>query len=653
MLELSSAGRPVALSPGTSLQLELNSPLFDEEVVRGSFAYSFSIPAFPNGPLYGFPERLDADQPPGAELPAELRLDGLPLLLGTQRVRSAGEKKYSVSLNGTLGGLAAALSRRAIPSFEYGGLRQMPPAQPYGGGEVGGLLQVPGWVLHANEVVRHPESYDYVFAPVRVDNFYEPAPAATDPPPAAVPPIVLNPWVANSNAANAYGLPAGGTFTPNGFIGYQRVRLTLPNIFGSGGLGTVQPTTPSGETIVLPVFGQLACPFPRLRYVLRCIFEESGQRLDEPRFLPGELGELVIVSPHNALSGRPDPAGVLQSSFRLADALPDVSVAQLLLALRRGLGVVVDTDPATGLVYTRYLHELVATPAAEADDWTGRLAGPAEVEIAGASALKLVYETDPDDALTKDLLQQAPDPATLGPAVDTLAELPRVGLVGLPPETRLVRQAGAYYRSRATYSAASTTELSWFFLAEQLDGVQVGGAGGPEQAQGFAFTQLGRAPFQLDPANAYQLDPRATEFMEVPAMRRPGFEPGNLDPTAPGRPTALRLLFWRGLQPASDGTSLYPLLTPLHTNQAGQTVGQLSLRLSGPAGTYVQLLRGWLEVQRRGVVVKQALRLSSLDLGRLDLSRKVRLDGVEYFVRKLSPTVPLRKPVGAELVRAS
>ena len=73
---------------------------------------------------------------------------------------------------------------------------------------------------------------------------------------------------------------------------------------------------------------------------------------------------------------------------------------------------------------------------------------------------------------------------------------------------------------------------------------------------------------------------------------------------------------------ASDG-SRYPLLTPLNTNQAGAVVGQLSLRLTGPAGTYAQLLRGWLEVKRRGTVVKQALRLSVLDLARL-LSRAHR-----------------------------
>ena len=104
-LQLTSAGRPVHLSAGTSTQLEYNSPLFDEEAIKGSFSYSFGVPALPNGPLYGWPERADAAATPGAQLPAELGLDGLPVLVGTQRVKSASPSKYSVSVQAGLSGL--------------------------------------------------------------------------------------------------------------------------------------------------------------------------------------------------------------------------------------------------------------------------------------------------------------------------------------------------------------------------------------------------------------------------------------------------------------------------------------------------------------------------------------------------------------------
>ena len=648
MLELTSAGRPIRLSPGTSVQLEHNSPLFDEEVVRGSFSYSFAVPAAPNGLVYGFPERPDADAPPGAELPAELALDGLPLLVGSQRIRSASASKYNVNLTGALGALATKLSGRAIHSFEYEGLRQMPPAQPFGGGAVGGLLQVPGWVLHANEVVRHPEAYDYVFAPVRVEDFYEPAPAPAPPVPGqiVVPPAVLNPWLAN-NASLNNGLPMGGTFTYIGFKGYQRLVFTLPNIFVSSWSLPVR----SDDGQLLPIYGQLACPFPRLRYVLRRIFQESGLVVNDANFLPGELADLVIVSPADAMRSDVDAAGVLQDGFYLADALPDVTVAGLLKALRRAFGLIVVIDEDDRRVSTVLLRDILAAPASTVPDLTECLAGPAEIEINEPAALKLVYETDQADRVTQELFTQLPDPASLAPAVEQLSDLPATAPLSLASQTRLVRREGAYYKSRATWLGAGTlADLTWVYVGPHLSGVEVGGPGGEEYPQGFAFTQMGKAPFQADPQYSYQLDPAATEYMEVPTLCRPGFEPTNLDPKATPRPSALRLMFWRGLQPASDG-SLYPLVTPLHTNQAGQAVGTLSLRLGGLAGTYEQLLRGWLELKRGGVVRKQPLHLSVLDLARFDLARKVRFDGIEYLVRKLAVTVPLRRPVMAELVR--
>ncbi len=645
MLELTSAGRPVVLSPGTSVQLEYHSPLFDDDVVKGAYSYTFTLPARPNGPLLGFPERLDAAAQPGAERPAELAADGVPLLSGTLRIRTASEKSYGVNLAGPASSLATVLTARFLHTFDYGGVRTMPAAQPYGGAPAGGLLQVPGWVLHANEVVRHAEAYDYVFAPVRCDNFLQEAPAP-DPAGPPLPPAVLNAWLGRNDPASGQGLPAGGTFMATTLKGYARLGVPFFNVFNPQ-----WSAASSGAGELLPVFSQFACPFPRLRYVLRCIFVESGLEIDEAHFLPGELGDLVIVSPADVVRTVRDAAGVLQTGFSLADALPLLSVAELLQQLRQGLGLVVEQDPLSQRVYTRLLADVVAAPAAV--DWTDRRAGGAEVSLEPPTALKLVYATDADDALTQDLLAKVPDPATLSPAVDALADLPALSLVGLPAEVRLVRQLGAYYQSVASWpdQASTQTTLAWQFVAPQLDGVEVGGPDGQEYSQGFAFTQMGRAPFQADPKLAVSLDPAATEWMDVPALSRPGYDPANGAPDAVARPTALRLLFWRGLQPASDGT-LYPLLTPLHTNQAGQAVGSLSLRLGGAHGTYEQLLRGWLDVKRRGVVVTQALRLSTPDLARLTLSGKVRLDGRDYLVRKLAASAPLRKPVVTELVPA-
>jgi hypothetical protein len=128
----------------------------------------------------------------------------------------------------------------------------------------------------------------------------------------------------------------------------------------------------------------------------------------------------------------------------------------------------------------------------------------------------------------------------------------------------------------------------------------------------------------------------------LPAISQPPYQAQLTDVK---RSSALRLMFYNGLQPCSDGVTQYPQLAM--TNAAGTH----SLRLTGASGTYEQRLKAWLPVKLRGVSYKQPLLLTSLHLAQFDLTRQVWLDGVAYLVRKLSAAVPLQRPASVELVR--
>jgi hypothetical protein len=590
MLELTSDEQPVHLSPGTSVQLEYNSPLFDEDVIKGAFSYSFGVPAPPNGPLYGFPERPDRASAPGAQLPAALVLDGLPLLTGTQRVKSATPAKYNVNLQGGLAG--AKLSERPLSSFAYGGVRLF-PRQVYDGLDGGGNPQYkPGLLVHANEVVANPQEYDYVFAPLR--NEYLPAGAVAPTDPLGYYPLSVNVW--------------GGT----GFTyATQQLVTGLPPAVGGG---------------VVNIF----CPFPRLRYVLQAILEESGLMVDVAQLLPGELGEVFLVS--NAwLIDRGDWT---QVGFSLADVVPALSVGELLAALRQDLGVVVYVDPATQRARTAYLVERVAADAAHAD-LTALLAGAPEVTVEDDQGLTLTYRVDSEDELTKDLLGKELDPSLVLPAVATVADLPATALMVDNPragQVRLVEDRGTYYECFPVYRDPVSANLTWTELPESLPSVQVNG-GGDGQAQHSCYTTT--RPTRLLPST---VAPTAV----LPAIAQPPYQAQLTDVK---RSSALRLLFYNGLQPCSDGVTQYPQLAM--TNAAGTH----SLRLTGASGTYEQRLKAWLPVKLRGVSYKYPLLMSSLHLAQLDLTRQLWLDGVAYLVRKLSATVPLKKPATVELVR--
>lgn len=602
MLELTSNGEPVHLTPGTSVQLEYNSPLFDEDTIAGSFSYSVNVPAGPNGRLYGWPERPDRAGEPGAVLPAELADDGLPLLTGAQRVKSASVAKYAISLQGGLSG--AQLSERPLSSFAYGGLRAVPRYVPLAGlpGTSGH-----GLTAHANAVVANPAAYDYVFAPLR--NEYRSAaqalPAGVAIDPVAYPLNTVNQWLVRP--APLLGMPAGGTF--------------LYNI----------------DFVVVPVNGAPAfeplppyCPFPRLRYVLQAICEESGLLVDLPNLLPGELGELVVASNAQLV----DRGDATTFRFSLADVVPALTVAELLAALRQDYGIVLYQDVRTRRVRTCYLHERVA-PGALPQDYTATLAGSPEVTVAETLGLTLTHQVDDGDELTKDLLEQQPAASLILPAVATVADLPaRATILTDNPkagQVRLVQQLDTYYVCTVQALNILTVTLSWAPLVVNLPPVLVGG-GGEEQAQATCYTAE-------RPTELYQ---GSGVTIALPAISQP---PYRADQSEVERSSVLRLLFYRGLQLASDGVMRCPQLS--HRSPSGA----LSTRLSGSTGTYAQLLRGWLPVKLRGSSYKQALLLTTLDLSRLDLTRPVWLDGVAYLVRKLSATVPLKKAASAELVR--
>lgn len=590
-LELTSAGRPVQLSPGTGVQLEWNSPLFDEDTMKGTFSYSLAVPAGPNGPLYGFPERPDGATAPGALLPAELSLAGLPLLSGRQRIKAASPSKYTVNLQDGLSG--AGLSERQLSSFAYGGLREVPRYVPLAG--VPGT-SAPGLTLHANAVVASPADYDYVFAPLR--NEYQATNSAL---PLVYPvPNTVNPWTVRP--VPVLGMPAGGSFT-------YYIQLST----GAPGSPVTDPWPPY-------------CPFPKLRYVLQAICEESGLAVDVAQLLPGELGELVIAG-NAQLVDRGD-AQTLR--FSLADVLPALTVAQLLAALRQDLGVVVYVDPLSRRVRSARLSEQVA-PGAPYVDLSARLAGDPEVSIDDTPAgVTLTYQVDGDDALTKDLLSQ--QPASVGEPVATVADLPATGpLLPSPPLPRLVLAEQVYYQAVASYRDLTSVSLSWSRLVEALPPVLVAG-GGEAQAMASCYTR------EL----ATELQDASGVTLALPAISQP---PYRADQTAVERSAVLRLLFYRGLQLASDGVMRCPQLS--HQSASGA----LSVRLGGAQGTYAQLLEAWLPFKRSAVSYQVPLLLTPLDLARLDLAQPLRLDGVAYLVRKLSATVPLQKPATAELVR--
>ncbi|MCC2546432.1 hypothetical protein LJY25_08245 [Hymenobacter sp. BT175] len=599
MLEFTSAGTPIVLAPGTSVQLEYNSPLFDEEALKGNFSYALGVPAEDNGPVYGFPELPANAQAAPSQLPAELSQDGYTLLRGVQNVTGVNTRRYTVGVIGGLNALAAAMDGRKLHEFQYGGKREVPLYEETSPG-----FFRPGIIGHANATVQNPEAFDYVFAPLHNPGFFD----TTLPDPNCF----VNPWVYSD--IDFLGQPAGGTFI-------YRIPFSVPG--GSQALPDQPPM----------------CAFPYVHYVLTSIFRELGFVVDTADMLAGEMRTLVVAG--NACLPSLNSISFVQS-FYLADVLPDVTVAEFLKVLRDDFGLVVVLTPR-GTVRTVYCRDVLGSP--DYVDLT-HVATPApEKTISTPKGVTLAYRADSEDVSAKDLGkgfegQVVGDPVTLLSELPTTAPvtLDAFGRPKLPePQIRLVVEKDAYYKSKARYFLGEpSTALDWEFFGLNYRPLDVNG-GGTRQEQGHATTRMKRVDFDLVG--------RQTGLF--PHMSQRGFQVGGEGT----RSTAVRLLFYRGLQPLATPGQVYPMLDAHNRNLAGQQTGTLSLRLDGEAGTYKQFLREWLQVKLNPVVVKDLWALPPDVLAQFDFTRKVMVDGVQYLVRKISATAPVTKASKVDLSR--
>ncbi len=195
-----------------------------------------------------------------------------------------------------------------------------------------------------------------------------------------------------------------------------------------------------------------------------------------------------------------------------------------------------------------------------------------------------------------------------------------------------VRTAGAAYRDVAN-------EGNGFTLAFTADGddellksapwPELVLGGGTEKIQPAADTlRMVREPDPQQPGRSWL----------VPAAEQPGYSARPAYEQADKRGGQLRFLFYRGLQPASDG-SLYPLGSAGTIDYAGATVGRYALAWEGPQGLYQQWHKPWLDFRANARTEERTVALSLGEFLALDPTEKDLVQGLKFLWESISLTV--------------
>jgi len=576
MLRIYIELQEIDLLPGTSMQIELNNPLFDAEndKIKGGFSLPFTIPLTDkNRVIFGFPDVIDNTVNVRREFTCYLEADG-ETLQGLLKLRRIEKKKITANVMVGISAIGKSLQERKLNSFEFGGIREM-------GGST------PEAAAHMNLIASYPDDSDYTFAPIKntivfgegkLDDFFKD-------------------HIINDFKNNTFVLTPGNTTTrPRGL-----------------------------------------CPLPKLRYVLLQALRELALQVEES-FFDAELSRLFIIS--NAGLERIMPSAVKVGEtevahyeteykyfFRIADLVPDLTLIDLL----RKLAVTFGLSPQVSLNNKLILAKL--NDIIESLDYLecSHLASDAGEDINDQEAFNFFYKTDNDDAEPGTHIADFEDITVLEPVPsykflqDTFR---KDSGTAEPRQVRFIEDIKQYYIYKYTYN-----QIGWFYYSDNYAPVKTAAAG-TDIPQGIAPVICSIVDWNGEPT-----------LLPVMQLKR------TLPNIALNNPTPeLRLLFYRGFQPYPVQNKIYPLLTDDVFNAKGEKIGDYSLRLDGEHGTYAKFLKPWYNFKSSSRSIRKKIAWSMVDLANLNMNRKLAIDGNLYLVRKVTFSLPVRKPVDAELV---
>lgn len=570
MLRIYIDYQEIDLLPNTSIQLELNNPLFDAEndIIKGSFSMPFTIPLTArNRIVFSFPDVIDNVQNLLRDFPCFIESDG-ETIQGVLKLRNIDGKKINVNLTVGISAIGKSLQERKIYSFDFGGLRVMGTSNEE-------------LVDHMNLKSMYPDDSEYIFAPIKNpvvtgesdwdDHFKE---------------YIINDFVNSSFVLR----PGGSIERPRG-----------------------------------------VCPFPKLRYVLLQIMQELGIQVEES-FFDAEMSRLFLISNAGleriivyAVEDQPTRYDTTYAfQFRIGDLLPDLTVIELLRKLALTFGLAIQVTLNNKLILGK-LNDIIASD--DYIDVSHLTSSVPNIEITEKELYNFIYKLDGDDSEPGEKIKDFADLIFM-PDVATYVQL-----ISLPDakhnHLRYVKEIKQYYVFLVEFG-----NIAWKFYCDDYGPIRNGE--GTDITQGIAPVIVQRTPFN-------------GEGLLLPTLKLKRYLP---DFGLIYRSPELRLLFYRGLQSYQTVNKLYPLLTDEIYNTKGEIVGNYSLRLGGEHGTYENFLKSWYQVKGRLRPVKKKIAWSMLDIANLDMSKKLNIDGDRYLIRKVSLTLPIRKPVDVDLVYA-
>lgn len=371
-------------------------------------------------------------------------------------------------------------------------------------------------------------------------------------------------------------------------------------------------------------------PFARLEYIIERIFAGQEFHFRNEFQIIDELRLLCVYNNRSLWTFEG-----LETTINLKNHVSETASTAFLRKIMSGFNLGLFTNVFTRTIALVPLNSLVVRPPAH--EWTPFVVSQPVMEGNDEQPDYLCWKKDDGDAAFEWYAKQTkPD------AADVLGTITTPDLLTEPDGIYYVEDQHAYFSIGARIMHLYTT-------------------------LGCAPVETGKNKFEAEATALWDAhlqweayvgtSPDDVGMRKLPHIRVQGtvsYEvPGDPDPEEVSTENAIpdRITFYRGMYDIWDGTADYPLASGLPWDANGNLIGQYSLRWDGQYGMYESWWQAWHEMLKYGKNITLQLALPVALLVAFSFEDKVRIQNMDYFVKKLRVGKPLGR--GRVLVEAS
>lgn len=591
MLEIKKDGYTFDLFPGTTINMEISNPIFDDDIIKGNYSFPFKLPLSDrNKFLLNYPDNIASPVSLQDSYTVDIYLDGWVLFPSAiLKIKNCSNGICNVYI---LVGISTFAEYAANTKLA----QKMAYTHEFGGFDAASIIA--DVQAHAVSTLSGTvDTIPYIFYPVGNPGHYQGG---------EVQAFSGTPFFADDKYV--YNYYTGGNFETG-----------------------VVLTDPASSDKHPPV---TMVPFVYATYVIRQII--AGQNFLSNIFdSDTELKKLTILNQFcldNYLQltlGGTNYQNLTNRPIDLKNHVPDITVGEFLVGLKKTFCLYLYKNPFSDGIYFDAFKNLTA--AAPQYDWTNLTTPDFDIEESLGKGIKYLPPIKGDKFLEANFSMIN---LVRKPSVATVADLPATGnTVG---DLRMVEYYPAVWIWTVTGSIGVWVYWTWAF------GDYYKAPGGFELKPLYAGCL---------PLNLTFYPSSGTDVMIVPFINAPGSY-RTWDSKEVGNTLLNKLVFYRGMQPTANFATPYPMGSSHNLNYAGTVIGNYSLDWDGQYGLYNVWWKDYLQLRDASKEVTKQVNLNLSTLLNLDLRKKVRIGANNFFIRKLSLQLPLTKPAKVELLKA-